>query len=231
MRGALAFFRCLPRVEAAPAETALRLIWNCPADLAEAAARACAENPGAPEEPLRRLAADRPILEDWLMRMDQWRDRAAKEKPWKLIERWMEAYGATSALEKLKNTAVFHSSMSELLAALALGQEADVRRAAGRGWEAGAVRLMTLHGAKGLEFPAVIVAGVRDGVLPLQSQGRASDPEEERRLLFVGMTRAREELILTSGGEPSPFLADLPERVVRETIRKRARPAEQLSLF
>lgn len=231
VRGALAFFRCLPRAEAAPAETALRLIWNCPADLAEAAARACAENPGAPEEPLRRLAADRPILEDWLMRMDQWRDRAAKERPWKLVERWMEAYGATSALEKLKNTAVFHSSMSELLAALALGQEADVRRAAGRGWEAGAVRLMTLHGAKGLEFPAVIVAGVRDGVLPLQSQGRASDPEEERRLLFVGMTRAREELILTSGGEPSPFLVDLPERVVRETIRKRARPAEQLSLF
>lgn len=121
--------------------------------------------------------------------------------------------------------------MAGLFETLALGEEADVRRAAGRGWESGAVRLMTLHGAKGLEFPAVIVAGVRDGMLPLESRGRAADPEEERRLLFVGMTRAREELILTAGGEPSPFLADLPAAVARETVRKRERPAEQLSLF
>ena len=96
--------------------------------------------------------------------------------------------------------------MAGLFETLALGEEADVRRAAGRGWESGAGRLMTLHGAKGLEFPAVIVAGGRDGMLPLESRGRAADPEEERRLLFVGMTRAREELILTAGGEPSPFL-------------------------
>ena len=231
VRSALAFFRCLPRVQAAAAETSLRLIWNCPADLAEAAARACAENPGAPEDALRRLAAGRPLLEDWLMRMDQWRARAGREKPWKLIAQWAEAYGETPALEKLKNTAVFHADMAGLFETLALGEEADVRRAAGRGWESGAVRLMTLHGAKGLEFPAVIVAGVRDGMLPLESRGRAAGPEEERRLLFVGMTRAREELILTAGGEPSPFLADLPAAVARETVRKRERPAEQLSLF
>ena len=55
---------------------------------------------------------------------------------------------------------------------------------------------------------------------------------EERRLLFVGMTRAREELVLTFGGEPSPFLSDLPETVVRERAgRVRQREAEQLSLF
>ena len=54
--------------------------------------------------------------------------------------------------------------------------------------------------------------------------------EEERRLFFVGLTRAREELILTSAPEPSPFLGELPEAVARETAGRR-RDAEQLSLF
>ena len=53
-----------------------------------------------------------------------------------------------------------------------------------------AVRLMTLHKAKGLEFRAVFIPGVEDGTLPLSK----SDPEEERRLLYVGMTRAEDEL-------------------------------------
>ena len=75
------------------------------------------------------------------------------------------------------------------------GEEADVRRAAGRGWESGAVRLMTLHASKGLEFPAVFVAGLTEGTLPLEMPSRPADLEEERRLLYVGMTRAREELI------------------------------------
>ena len=93
------------------------------------------------------------------------------------------------------------------------------------------MRLMTLHAAKGLEFPAVFVAGVNSGTLPLETQSRPADGEEERRLLFVGMTRAREELILTTGGEPSPFLVDLPGGVVRETLKQRERPAQQFSLF
>ena len=114
---------------------------------------------------------------------------------------------------------------------LAAGEEGDLRRASGKRWESGAVRLMTLHAAKGLEFPAVFLAGVKSGMLPLESQSRPADREEERRLLFVGMTRAREELILTAGGELSPFLADLPGGVVRETLKQRERPAQQFSLF
>ena len=94
------------------------------------------------------------------------------------------------------------------------------------------MRLMTLHGAKGLEFPAVFVAGVRAGMLPLEAKGRPADWAEERRLLYVGMTRARDELILTAGPEPSPFLDDLPGEVVRELAsQRRAAPMEQLSLF
>ena len=127
---------------------------------------------------------------------------------------------------------MFYEDFDSLWSALALGEEADLRRAEGRGWESGAVRLMTLHGANGLEFPAVFVSGVAAGMLPLESRDRPSAPEEERRLLFVGMTRAREELVLTFGGEPSPFLSDLPETVVRERAgRVRQREAEQLSLF
>ena len=64
---------------------------------------------------------------------------------------------------------------------------------------------MTLHGSKGLEFPAVIIPGVSEGSIPLKREGYETDMEEERRLLYVGMTRAREELILVSSGTESEF--------------------------
>ena len=59
---------------------------------------------------------------------------------------------------------------------------------------------MTLHAAKGLEFPVVFLAGASRGVIPLESPGRENDPQEERRLFYVGMTRAKEELVLLSWG-------------------------------
>ena len=98
-------------------------------------------------------------LELWLDRVKEWEPAVEKEKPWKLVEGWEERYGTSPALEKLRNTAVFYPAFRSLWEALTLGEEADVRRAAGRGWESGAVRLMTLHASKGLEFPAVFVAG------------------------------------------------------------------------
>ena len=48
------------------------------------------------------------------------------------------------------------------------------------------------HGSKGLEFPAVFIYGAREGNIPLENEKRPSDEEEERRLLYVGMTRAKE---------------------------------------
>ncbi|HOW19656.1 MAG TPA: 3'-5' exonuclease, partial [Phycisphaerae bacterium] len=63
---------------------------------------------------------------------------------------------------------------------------------------AGAVSLMTLHAAKGLEFPTVFIAGCEEGLLPhYQHQDSRSELEEERRLFFVGMTRAKARLTLT----------------------------------
>ena len=58
----------------------------------------------------------------------------------------------------------------------------------------------------------VFLCGVGEGRIPLERKGLDTDEAEERRLLYVGMTRAREELVLLSGGEPSRFLAGLPLR-------------------
>lgn len=93
--------------------------------------------------------------------------------------------------------------------------------------EGGAVTLMTLHAAKGLEFPVVFIVGLEQGLLP---HSRASDNdaelEEERRLFFVGITRAQQDLRLShcrvrefrgqrSVAIPSQFLAELPEGPIR----------------
>jgi DNA helicase-2/ATP-dependent DNA helicase PcrA len=69
----------------------------------------------------------------------------------------------------------------------------------------GGVNLLTLHRAKGLEFEAVFVVRVAEGELPI----RRGDPEEERRLLYVGLTRARRILSVTWAGKPSRFLREL----------------------
>jgi len=93
---------------------------------------------------------------------------------------------------------------------------------------ADAVTLMTLHSAKGLEFPVVYVAGLEESILPhSRSLYDPQEMEEERRLRYVGMTRAREELYLSYATEralfggrtsnpPSRFLADIEGRTAHE---------------
>ncbi|CAN5248887.1 DNA helicase PcrA [soil metagenome] len=103
---------------------------------------------------------------------------------------------------------------------------------------ADAVSLMTLHNAKGLEFPVVFTAGMEDGLFPLsRTHDEPDELEEERRLFYVGITRARRRLYLTvarrrrRGGEwmdcvPSSFLEALPKELLE--TRRTARAAERL---
>jgi DNA helicase-2/ATP-dependent DNA helicase PcrA len=135
--------------------------------------------------------------------------------------------------------------LDRFLAELALGDEVDT-------WDprADRVSLLTLHAAKGLEFPVVFLAGCEDGLLPLRFGPSPSPAElaEERRLFFVGMTRARSHLVLSHArrrswrgtvreAEPSPFLADLQAALLdhaHSPARRRPQPvpaADQLSLL
>jgi len=109
------------------------------------------------------------------------------------------------------------------------------------------VSLLTMHAAKGLEFPIVFVAGLEDGILPLRwGNGAAAGAlAEERRLFYVAMTRAEDRLFLMRAqkrlwrGEvrslpPSPYLQDIREELLRhsryEAVRSKT-PAPQLELF
>ena len=153
--------------------------------------------------------------------------------------------GAAEALELLAPLAErCGDDLDRFLAELALGDEVDT-------WDprADRVSLLTLHAAKGLEFPVVFLVGCEDGLLPLRFGPRPSPEEiaEERRLFFVGMTRARSHLFLSHArrrawrgsvreAEPSPFLADLQAALVdhaQAPARRRPRPpaGDQLSLL
>ena len=88
------------------------------------------------------------------------------------------------------------------------------------------VILMTLHASKGLEFPVVFIAGCEEGLCPDGHSAMEEEIEEERRLFFVGMTRAQKRLILTNAyrwqppgmpeyyPEPSRFLGEIPEHLL-----------------
>lgn len=106
------------------------------------------------------------------------------------------------------------------------------------------VRLMTIHAAKGLEFPIVFIAGCEEGIIPHFIQGQQTDMDEERRILYVGMTRAKHLLYLSHARkrslwhkivhqEPSRFLAPISESLIergRHSTRNKPRD-RQLELF
>ena len=109
--------------------------------------------------------------------------------------------------------------------------------------EADAVVMMTIHSAKGLEFPSVFLAGLEEGLFPgLRSMGFAEELEEERRLCYVGITRAREQLFITharqrmlfgqtSFNRVSRFVDEIPDecKIEIESPRKQTYKAERVS--
>jgi DNA helicase-2/ATP-dependent DNA helicase PcrA len=133
--------------------------------------------------------------------------------------------------------------LERFLGELALGTQVDT-------WDPRADRIsvLTLHAAKGLEFPVVFIVGCEDGLLPLAwGQRRQEDLDEERRLFYVGMTRAKTRLYLCHARQrlwrgrvqvlaPSPFLDNLEEGFLdRQCFRPRSgrsrKPDAQLKLF
>jgi DNA helicase-2/ATP-dependent DNA helicase PcrA len=134
-------------------------------------------------EAVRRLA----LAEGWLER-----------PPEKLGDREQTRQADLARLVRLAST--FEGSCAEFAASL----HERFGASAGRG-----VHLLTLHRAKGLEFDAVFLPRLDEGELP----SRRGDVDEERRLLYVGITRARRHLCITWSGKPSRFLREIGSRV------------------
>ena len=140
-------------------------------------------------------------------------------------------------------SADYGTSIAEFLASAALDTDTDSYLP-----RAEKVSLMTMHAAKGLEFPVVFIAGCEKDLIPLRRHGaEPADPAEERRLFYVAMTRAMERLYLTRAkkrsvyGEllsrsPSPFLADIENRLKKDDTskhkkKKKTKEQKQLKLF
>lgn len=138
-------------------------------------------------------------------------------------------------MEKLSGMAVFYKTMGEMIEAVAFGKESDLKRCGGKTYTSDSVTLMTMHGSKGLEFPAVLLYGVRKGMVPLEFKGKNRDADEERRVLYVGMTRAKEELIITTSGDMSEFLERVPDAMLEKETAQQKNSAwnngRQMSLF
>ncbi|WP_420792122.1 DNA helicase PcrA [Arthrobacter agilis] len=117
------------------------------------------------------------------------------------------------------------------------GSAADVQRAVEEARRQGVVTLMTLHTAKGLEFPVVFLTGMEQGIFPHQRS--ATDPKElaeERRLAYVGLTRARQRLYITRSevrsmwgqsqyNPASQFVSEIPEELIHWKREGAAKPA------
>ncbi len=118
---------------------------------------------------------------------------------------------ADERLENVAELSAFISGFSDLTSALekiSLFESSDRRSGSA---DSLPLNLMTIHLAKGLEFDRVFIAGASEGLLPHERSFKTSaDIEEERRLMYVAMTRARRELLISFYGIPSRFLSEIP---------------------
>jgi len=151
-------------------------------------------------------------------------------------ERTIEAEGRLENLSELVGAASEFSDISEFLERVGLVADTDEIPNEGSDFGDGEVLLMTLHAAKGLEFPVVFLLGMEEGIFPhVRALGDPDQMEEERRLAYVGITRARKILHLcnawsrmlhgqTQYNPPSRFLDDIPEGLTqREGSQKSSR--------
>ena len=145
-------------------------------------------------------------------------------------ERSIEAEGRLENLAELIGGAEDFESAEEFLEQVSLVADTDSLDD-----DESQVVLMTLHSAKGLEYPIVFMIGLEDGVFPhMRSLGEPRELEEERRLAYVGITRARERLFIshawsrmlhgtTQYNPPSRFLDEIPDSLVQDAEGSRSR--------
>ena len=164
---------------------------------------------GEPVAGLTRRLIDDIDYRDWLR--ESARDPRQAEKAGENVDELLEWLGRASADGEA-------GTLSEALGRLSLMDMLDRQDGEDGGNE---VRLMTLHAAKGLEFPTVFLVGCEEDLLPHRSNLEGPGLEEERRLAYVGLTRARQRLFLTFAAKrkrygdvidcsPSRFLEELP---------------------
>ena len=154
-------------------------------------------------------------------------------------ENTVETAGRLENIAELIGNAREYEAIDQFLEAVSLVADADEIDE-----DDSSVTLMTLHTAKGLEYPVVFLIGLEDGVFPhLRSLGEPDELEEERRLCYVGITRSRERLYLTNAWSrtlwgstqyypPSRFLKEIPEELLRlaeggRTTRARERERQR----
>lgn len=246
VRGSISFFRSLLNPEDRfSARLSRRLLWN---DLGDREREERFAREAEHYLPLLKKGKPSDILEQWITAEkndDREKRRSADKKG--IQKSGGEAEGSPNGdtsgsqnMEKLWQLSFMYHNMREFMEALAFGTEGELIRPGKKQYRTDAVTLMSLHASKGLEFPAVILCGVRKGLIPLERQpaGKADeiDEEEERRLFYVGMTRAKEQLILVTGKERSEFLNALPETCLKREEAGKTKRAEsgfgqQLSLF
>ena len=136
--------------------------------------------------------------------------------------RAIDAEGRVENLAELMNVASEHENLESFLESTALVAATDVLD------DGPSVSLMTLHSAKGLEFRVVFLTGMEEGIFPhAQTLSEPDELEEERRLCYVGLTRARERLYLTHTWSrllfgsiqqsfPSRFMKEIPEELIHD---------------
>ncbi|MBS0364152.1 MAG: DUF3553 domain-containing protein [Proteobacteria bacterium] len=176
-------------------------------------------------------ARTRTSLANFLRDMDRWRDESGRTAHPRLMEQVLEESGYTDALRldksptaqtRLENLKELVQSMGNFETLEAYLEHVSLVMDLDRGPQADAVQIMTLHSAKGLEFPLVFLPGWEEGVFPSQ---RSMDEkgekglEEERRLAYVGITRAREEARISFVANRQVYgrwTSQLPSRFVDE---------------
>ncbi len=162
------------------------------------------------------------IVDDWVLRMDP-------------VE--------TEELERFKRICENYRSLDELFRSLPLALEADIFRKGDKAFSTETITLSTIHAAKGLEFPVVFIAGVEEGLLPYGNEPVPDMVNEEQRLFYVGVTRAKQQLYLMNSQfrtrygeqvsvEASRFFKLFPSDVMEKmVVKSHEGQVKQLELF